>query len=143
MLKSNKFLRRVLLLSMLLTLLFSLSSCGFISGLIGEKECAHEYTESTVDSTCVAEGSREFTCSLCGDNYSETIAAKGHSYTESVIASTCGEEGYTLHTCSACGDSYSDNKLAVLEHNYESVDSIANCFEEGYTTHTCTLCNDS
>ena len=100
-------------------------------------DCEHAYSsEVTAKATCTDEGTTTFTCSKCGDTYTESIAAKGHTYTDRVVAPTCTEEGYTLHTC-VCGDTYQDNTVAAKGHSYISITTAPTCTEEGYTEHTC------
>ncbi|HJA25012.1 MAG TPA: hypothetical protein H9795_03020 [Candidatus Fournierella merdigallinarum] len=52
--------------------------------------CPHDYKEtSSTPATCEAAGSRTFTCSLCGNSYTEPIQAPGHNYVDGVCA-VCG-----------------------------------------------------
>ena len=76
---------------------------------------AHTYTSKvTKAATCTATGVRTYTCSVCGDSYTTTIAKTAHKYVASKVAPTLEEEGYTLHTCSVCGDSYRDTPVPKL-----------------------------
>ena len=44
-------------------------------------ECSHSYTEEiTTSATCATAGLKTFTCSKCGDKYTEEIAATGHNF---------------------------------------------------------------
>lgn len=58
-----------------------------------EQECNHSYVSVVTAPTCVNDGYTTHTCSLCGDNYtdSETPATGNHSYTEG-FCSTCGAQ---------------------------------------------------
>jgi len=57
-------------------------------------ECSHSYTSQvTTQATCTTDGVRTYTCSKCGDSYTESIAATGHSYVGGV--------------CTLCGDTQS------------------------------------
>jgi hypothetical protein len=65
--------------------------------------------------TCTAAGSAAFTCSRCGDSYTEVIAALGHKWTNATctkpsVCSRCNEHhsdalGHTTSSgrCSRCG----------------------------------------
>ncbi len=68
--------------------------------------CDHQYVETVVSTAnCTTAGKSTFTCSLCGDSYTETVPALGHayelSYDEATLTST--------FTCKNCGDSYSSS----------------------------------
>ena len=53
--------------------------------------CSHNYTAKvTTAATCTASGIKTYTCSLCGDSYTEVIPATGHSY-ENGSCTVCGE----------------------------------------------------
>ena len=56
----------------------------------------HAYVETVVDATCTATGTKTYTCSVCGDSYSEEIPMIPHSYVDG-ICSACGDE-LTLDT---------------------------------------------
>lgn len=52
--------------------------------------CAHTYTEKvTVSPTCDTAGEKTFTCTKCGDSYTEAVAPTGHSYSEG-SCTVCG-----------------------------------------------------
>ena len=105
-------------------------------------QCNHSYTSRiSTYATCVKAGVRTYTCSLCGDSYTEAIAAKGHSYSSVVTAPTCTTSGYTTYNCSSCGDSYTSNATAATGHSYSSkVTTAATCTSAGVRTYTCSKC---
>jgi len=104
----------------------------------------HVYTSRvTTAATCGAEGVRTYTCSVCGDNYTEAIAATGaHTYDNAcdtacngcgavrtithvyvavvTTAATCGAEGVRTYTCSVCGDNYTEAIAATGNHTYDN-----------------------
>ncbi|MBE6925015.1 MAG: hypothetical protein E7466_07270, partial [Ruminococcaceae bacterium] len=44
-------------------------------------ECSHDYSSKiTTEATCTDTGVKTFTCSKCGDSYTEAIPATGHSF---------------------------------------------------------------
>lgn len=123
----------------LFCLIFAIALLAAVTVACG---CEHIYVpEETTEPTCTAEGVKTFTCSECGDSYTEPIAAKGHDYSEEVTAPTCTEDGYTTYTC-ACGDTYKDNTVAAAGHSYTTFVTAPTCTDEGYTTHLCS-CGDS
>ncbi|MDD6985203.1 MAG: family 20 glycosylhydrolase [Clostridia bacterium] len=93
--------------------------------------------------TCTADGTTTYTCSVCGDTYTETTPATGHSYNSVVTAPTCTDEGYTTHTCSTCGDTYTDSTVPALGHDYVETISSATCTTNGVATYTCSRCGDT
>lgn len=76
----------------------------------------HDYvSEITSAATCTADGTVTYTCTGCGDSYTETIKAYGHDY------ECTEEEGYYLYTCKNCGDSYTEE---ISSTSYEYVSSL-------------------
>ena len=70
----------------------------------------HSYSSSvTTAATCTTNGTRKYTCTVCGNNYTETIAALGHTGNEggSVTQSTsCTRDGYRHYRCTRCHQDY-------------------------------------
>ena len=85
--------------------------------------CSHNYTvQITVFATCETDGEKTFTCTKCGDSYTEVIAAAGHGYTEEITtAAGCETAGEKTFTCTYCGDTYTE-EIEAIGHNY--VDGI-------------------
>ena len=105
----------------------------------------HSYTSVvTKAATHTQTGIKTYTCSGCGDSYTETIAKlEGHTYNKVVTDPTCTAKGYTTYTC-ACGDTYTADEAAALGHNYKSeVTKAPTCTEKGVETYTCARCDDS
>lgn len=96
-------------------------------------ECTHAYTEAvTKEATCAEEGVKTFTCSKCGDSYTEAIEKMDHSYTEAITKeATCAEEGVKTYTCAGCGDSYTES-IAKVAHSWKNATCTA--------PKTCTSC---
>ena len=97
------------------------SESGSVSGISGnvdmdywygdfpDSQSTHEHSYvSTVtkDATCTEAGIRTYTCTICGDQYTEEIPALGHAYGDWITTSqpTCTEAGTQSSTCSRCGD---------------------------------------
>ncbi len=87
--------------------------------LIGENEdCEHLYTsEITTEATCISEGERTYTCSLCSDTYTETIPATGHT--------DKNNDG----KCDACGTNLG---TAPTEPTDPSANCSCNCHKSGF-----------
>ena len=106
-------------------------------------ECEHEYTEETVSGTCYEKGYTKYTCTLCGDTYTDNYTeANGHKFDEIVIEPTCTHRGYTIHYCKECGYEYSDSYVPATGHAYLPEEHFATCTENGYTVYTCKNCGD-
>ena len=108
-------------------------------------EHTHSYTESiTTAATCTAAGVKTFTCSDCGDTYTEEIAALGHDEVDyEAKAATCTEIGWNAYiACSRC-DYTTYEEISATGHSYSAAVTIPTCTADGYTTYTCTSCNYS
>ena len=109
-----------------------------------EEDHVHTWEKTSETApTCTADGTTTYTCSVCGDTYTETTPATGHSYNSVVTAPTCTDEGYTTHTCSTCGDTYTDSTVPALGHDYVETISSATCTTNGVATYTCSHCGDT
>ena len=74
----------------------------------------------TKNATCVAEGSKKRTCTVCGVEEVETMPATGvHTYGEWQVTkqATCTADGIKTKTCTGCGATQSQS-IAKLGHNY-------------------------
>ena len=108
-------------------------------------DCEHVYTsEVTKEATCGEVGVKTYTCTECGEAYTEEIAKlTAHAYTDEVTKeATCTATGIRTYTCSVCGDTYSEG-MARLEHKYTSkITQNPTCGEMGCKTFTCDICNN-
>ncbi len=113
----------------------------------------------TTAPTCTTAGVTTYTCSVCGDSYTESIAALGHTAgaeadcENAQTCTVCGEvlkaalghdwiaaDCDTPKTCNTCGATEGD----ALGHNYaESARTDATCGADGSVTYTCGNCGDS
>ena len=114
--------------------------------------CNHSWDKGTVttDPTCTKDGVKTYTCSLCGETKTETVAALGHKYTDGKC-SVCGEcnhswdegnvttdptctaSGVKTYTCSLCGGTKTET-VAALGHNMEN-GSCTRCGESDNCDH--------
>ena len=92
-------MKKAVSLILALVLCLSLCACG---------ECEHTYEEAvTKDASCTENGTKTFTCSKCGESYTEELAAIGHNYKDANCT--------TPKTCENCGATEGDP-----EHKYEN-----------------------
>ncbi len=81
-------------------------------------DCEHDYVGvETQAPSCTVEGVTTYTCSKCGESYTEAIATIPHNYVEDIIDSTCTTTGTATYECSVCFHSY-DETIPVKPHNY-------------------------
>ena len=97
----------------------------------------------TKSPTCIAEGSKKRTCTVCGVEKVETIPATGeHTYGDWVITKspTCIAEGSKKRTCTVCG--VKQVEKTPIEHTYGDwvITKPATCTVSGSQTRTCTVC---
>ncbi len=106
-------------------------------------DCDHVYDEGvvTMEPTCTEPGVKTFTCTKCGDAYTEEVAIKTHEYTKAITEPTCTEQGYTTYTC-VCGDSYVDDYIEALGHAWGEWIIVNDSTEtqEGIKERTCNRC---
>ena len=95
---------------------------------VDDAESTHTYTEEiTTPATCTTAGVKTYTCTLCGDSYTEEIVTlphtEGDAVKENIKEATCGAAGsYELNVyCTECGAFISGYPVTVDptgEHNY-------------------------
>ena len=107
----------------------------------------HSYTgKITKAAACTATGLKTYTCSVCGDNYSETIPATGHKYSSEWTVdkkATCTTEGSKSHHCTLCGVKKDITVITKTNHNYiTAVIKAATCTEKGENKITCSDCGE-
>lgn len=107
-------------------------------------QCSHSYSgQITQSPTCTSGGVKTYTCSSCGESYTQELPATGHSYVSSVSTEpTCTASGARTSTCSVCGDTRSE-VIPATGHSYVSaVTQEATCTSPGVRTSTCSVCGD-
>ncbi len=108
---------------------------------------AHKYTSAvTTPATCTEEGVLTYTCSTCGDFYTEAIAATGHTeVTDAAVAPKCEETGLTEGShCSECGEVFVPQEtVEATGHSAVTDAAVApECEETGLTEGShCSVCN--
>ncbi len=103
------------------TVVTACTDCGEVLSReqVADAALGHDYqVSSRTEATCTEPGSVTWTCTRCGDSYTEAIEA-GHSYVSVVTDPTCTQDGYITWTCSVCGDSYTEAGAEALDHDYQ------------------------
>ena len=102
--------------------------------------------EITTSPTCENAGVKTYTCTVCNETKTETIAATGHTSVEvSEKPATCTEPGRTAGTkCSVCGETLSGMEEIPAKGHTEVIDPAVEptCTEPGKTEGKhCSVCN--
>lgn len=101
-------------------------------------------SQITKQVACETDGEKTFTCTRCGDTYTEAIPATGHNDIVTVVEPTCTADGYTEHKCKDCGRVDRSDVTKALGHDYDSkITTKASCTEDGVLTCICTRCDES
>ena len=100
--------------------------------------------EVTTAASCVSDGIRTYTCTVCPATLTETIPALGHDYVDhDAKAPNCTEIGWDAYqTCSRC-DFTTYAEKAALDHDYVDHDAKdPTCTETGWDAYqTCSRCD--
>lgn len=112
------------------------------------KATGHSWDSGKVTeaATCKKEGSKTYTCSICGDTKTEAIPKKDHTWDEGKVTkkATCTEDGLKVYTCRVCVET-KEEVLKATGHQHTELrnEKKATCTEEGYTGDTyCTDCGE-
>ncbi len=101
------------------------TKCGKTEG----EALGHMYGKEKVlkESSCTETGSKELTCSICGEVETVEIPATGHKlkFISQEKAPTCSEKGKGAYRCTVCG-----------EIKYEEIAKLPHQYKDGY----CTVC---
>ena len=108
----------------------------------------HSWDEGqiTTPATCMAEGVKTFTCTVCEETKSEKIPAVGHGATEvrNRKDATCAAEGYTGDThCTVCGEVISKGEITTMTaHSWDAgkITKQPTTTKTGTKTFTCQTC---
>ena len=101
-------------------------------------------SQITKQVACETDGEKTFTCTRCGDTYTESIPATGHNDIVTAVEPTCTADGYTEHRCKDCGRVVRSDVTKALGHDYVSkITTKASCTEDGILTYICTRCDES
>ena len=109
---------------------------GYIAKATLSVYCEHKMggdVLSTVSATCTEPGSVTYTCSACGETYTETINPLGHAYGQWTKLND------TQHQ-RVCENNPTHIEKADHSWNAGTVTKDATCKESGVRTYACTVC---
>ena len=109
--------------------------------------CDHEYELTENTATCLEDGTATYTCTKCGDSYTESVAATGHSFTTKASSNkatdaTCTAAATYYVRCDNCevvsdsktvpvGDANGHTPAAAVEENrVEATCTAAGSYDE-------------
>ena len=129
---------------------YTIYECNEVPGLTYKGDFTdktpHTYDEGVVtkEATIYEKGVKTFTCSACGDTYTEDIPMVEKTWHKGdTVAPTCTEDGYTMHECvEDATKSFKDNIVPALGHEYKEVTTPATCKDAGSVDKVCERCND-
>ena len=109
----------------------------------------HSYEcTKTVEPTCTEDGYNVFTCTVCGNSYTEkTSDALGHEFETVVdhVDSTCTVKGFDIYKCVRCNET-EKVELELAPHDYDKTVEInrveSTCATNGYIEYKCKNCDD-
>ena len=79
----------------------------------------HQYESAvTKEPNCAVEGEMTYTCTLCGDSYTEPIEVIPHTpgAAQTTVEPTCTKEGEKVIKCTVCGAVISTESIPMTEH---------------------------
>lgn len=132
------------LCSVLFTLMFILLLLLPAAQVRGD-ECSHQWAMiSAVPATCTESGYELYSCSLCGAEKRETLAALGHiwSYCVTFKQATCTEDGVIRCYCARDNTHYKDETSPALGHKWGSwhITKQVTLNEWGVSERKCSRC---
>lgn len=112
--------------------------------------CEHSYSSTVAtEPSCTTSGVRTYTCTICGNTYTDSISALGHQYSSVVTTEpTCTVSGVKTFTCNRCGDTYTDS-IPAIGHNWviksqvqTQYNSDGSLLQQGYVIYRCSNCGE-
>ena len=109
--------------------------------------CNHNYVLTSSTATCTEAGTATYTCTKCGDSYTEEAPAKGHTEViDAAVEPTCTETGLTEGKhCSVCNEVLVKQNVVPAKGHTEVIDAAVEptCTETGLTEGKhCSVCNE-
>ena len=101
---------------------------------------SHSYTSEVIAPTCRNVGYTEYTCTVCGDTYMDSITPIiSHAFERITKEPTCTDQGYTTSTCTMCGLNYVSDYTDPIGHSWDEGTEVTSptCTGEGVVEHHC------
>ena len=99
----------------------------------------------TTDPTCTETGTKQYTCTICGETRTEEVAASGHDYsTDWTVDKEAGCEavGSKSHHCTRCNSRKDETEIPAAGHTWNdgAITTKPTCTDDGVKTFTCKSC---
>lgn len=98
-----------------------------------------------VDPTCTETGTKQYTCTICGETRTEEVAASGHDYsTDWTVDKEAGCEaaGSKSHHCTRCDSRKDETEIPAAGHTWNdgAITTKPTCTDDGVKAFTCNSC---
>ena len=121
------------------------NDCDTACNACGEKRAIqHKYDggKVTTAATCVKEGVKTYTCSVCGANKTEAVAKIAHVYDSGKVTTpaTCTTDGVKTYTCTGTGCGHQKTEvIPKVGHDFDDgkVTTPVTCITNGVKTFSC------
>ena len=127
---------------------YTVTKCSRCGDVLSEGQSSghtHSYTSNiTTPATCTEDGVRTYTCSDCGDTYTEVIPATGHNfYWEVQNPGNCTTDKVEVQVCATCGATGETRTTPAPGHSFKQIEEIIvapTCDSEGVAAKVCEVC---
>ena len=99
----------------------------------------------TTDPTCTETGTKQYTCTICGETRTEEVAASGHDYSAEWTVDKkagCEAAGSKSHHCTRCDSRRDETEIPAAGHTWNdgAITTKPTCTDDGVKTFTCKSC---
>lgn len=109
-------------------------------------QCTWDGGSVTQNASCASEGTTTYTCTVCGNTKTESIARTSHNYVTTTTEATCTTGGSSKTYCSNCGDVQSETSTGGgLGHDFQITfwNTEPTCSGEAYYRLICSRCEEN
>jgi len=96
---------------------------------------------NSVEPTCISNGQKERTCSVCSKKETQVLETSEHKFEEKEIEATCCQNGVQYLECSVCSLCKTIEITDKKSHSMKLTKEISpNCVSDGVKVNTCENC---